>query len=95
MSNKYKYMAYSCFPGLDIETLDKTMCISLKYEERFPMVLGFRKEIKGHLKDKGYSKKQIENFMDMYTAIYVVGFMTGAAVRGLVDDVEEKGLFNF
>lgn len=95
MSNKYKYMVYGCFPGLDIDTLDKTTRISLKYEERFPMVSGFRKAIKEHLKDKGYSKKQVENFMDMYTSIYAVGFMTGAAVRGMVDDVEEKGLFNF
>lgn len=95
MSNKYRYMIYGCFPGLDIDTIDKTLCISLKYEERFPMVLHFREEIRKHLKDKGYSKKQVENFMDMYTAIYVVGFMTGSTVRSLVDDVEEKGLFNF
>lgn len=95
MGNKYRYMVYESFPGLDIDTLDKTMCISLKYEERFPMLLHFRETIRKHLKDKGYSKKQIENFMDMYTSIYAVGFMTGAAVRGLVDDVEEKGLFNF
>lgn len=95
MGNKYRYMVYESFPGLDIDTLDKTMCISLKYEERFPMLLHFRETIRKHLKDKGYSKKQIENFMDMYTAIYTVGFMTGAAVRGLVDDVEEKGLFEF
>lgn len=57
MSNKYRYMIYGCFPGLDIDTIDKTVCISLKYEERFPMVLHFREEIKKHLKDKGYSKK--------------------------------------
>ena len=95
MSNKYKYMVYGCFPGLDIDTLDKTTRISLKYEERFPMVSGFRKEIKEHLKDKGYSKKQIENFMDMYTAIYTVGFMTGAVVYSMTDDVAKDGLFNF
>lgn len=95
MSNKYRYMVYSCFPGLDIDTLDKTMCISLKYEERFPMLLHFRETIRKHLKDKGYSKKQIENFMDMYTSIYAVGFMTGAAVRGLVDDEAKKELFDF
>lgn len=71
------------------------MCISLKYEERFPMVLHFREEIKKHLKDKGYSKKQVENLMDMYTSIYAVGFMTGAAVRGIVDDADKNGLFNF
>lgn len=95
MSNKYRYMIYGCFPGLDIDTIDKTVCMSLKYEERLPMVLHFREEIKKHLKDKGYSKKQVENLMDMYTSIYAVGFMTGAAVRGIVDDADKNGLFNF
>lgn len=33
--------------------------------------------------------------MDMYTSIYAVGFMTGAAVRGIVDDADKNGLFNF
>lgn len=93
--SKYKKMINDCFSGLDTDLIDRTLCISLEYEERFPMVLHFREEIRKHLKDKGYSKKQVENFMDMYTAIYVVGFMTGSTVRSLVDDVEEKGLFNF
>lgn len=93
--SKYKKMINDCFSGLDTDLIDRTLCISLKYEERFPMVLHFREEIRKHLKDKGYSKKQIENFMDMYTSIYAVGFMTGAAVRGLVDDEAKKELFDF
>ena len=93
--NKYKKMISGCFTELDKRDIDSISSISMKYEDRFPMVSNFRETIKEHLKDKGYSKKQIENFMDMYTAIYAVGFMTSVVVQGLIDDVEEKGLFNF
>ena len=93
--NKYKKMISTCFTGLDKRDIDSISSISMKYEDRFPMVSNFRETIKEHLKDKGYSKKQIENFMDMYTSIYTVGFMTGAVVYSMTDDVFKDGLFNF
>lgn len=40
--SKYKKMINDCFSGLDTDLIDRTLCISLKYEERFPMVLHFR-----------------------------------------------------
>ena len=93
--NKYKKMISVCFTELDKRDIDSISSISMKYEDRFPMVSNFRETIKEHLKDKEYSKKQIDDFMDMYTAIYTVGFMTGAVVYSMTDDVFKDGLFNF
>ena len=93
--NKYKKMISACFTGLDKRDIDSISSISMKYEDRFPMVSNFRETIKEHLKDKGYSKKQVDDLMDMYTAIYTVGFTTGAVVYSMTDDVAKNGLFNF
>ena len=93
--NKYKKMINACFTGLDKRDIDSISSISMKYEDRFPMVSNFRETIKEHLKDKEYSKKQVDDLMDMYTAIYTVGFMTGAVVYSMTDDVIKDGLFNF
>ena len=93
--SKYKKLSSTCFTGHDKRDIDSISSISMKYEDRFPMVSNFRETVKEHLKDKGYSKKQIDDFMDMYTAIYTVGFMTGAVVYSMTDDVFKDGLFNF
>ena len=93
--NKYKKMINDCFTELDKRDIDSISSISMKYEDRFPMVSNFRETIKEHLKDKGYSKKQVDDLMDMYTAIYTVGFMTGAVVYSMTDDVAKNGLFKF
>ena len=93
--NKYKKMISVCFTELDKRDIDSISSISMKYEDRFPMVSNFRETIKEHLKDKEYSKKQIDDFMDMYTAIYTVGFMTGAVVYSMTDAMVKNGLFNF
>lgn len=93
--NKYKKMISTCFTGLDKRDIDSISSISLKYENRFPMVSNFRETIKEYLKDKGYSKKQVDDLMDMYTAIYTVGFMTGAIVYSMTDYVSKDGLFKF
>lgn len=93
--NKYKKMINDCFTGLDKRDISSISSISMKYEDRFPMVSNFRETIKEHLKDKGYSKKQVDDLMDMYTAIYTVGFTTGAVVYSMTDDVIKDGLFNF
>jgi hypothetical protein len=93
--NKYKKMISTCFTEINKKDIDAMYSFSTKYERRFPMVSNFRETIKEHLKDKGYSKKQIDDLMDMYTAIYTVGFMTGAIVYSMTDDVFKDGLFNF
>lgn len=93
--NKYKKMISACFTELDKRDIDSISSISMKYENRFPMVSNFRETIKEHLKDKGYSKKQVDDLMDIYTAIYTVGFVTGAVVYSMTDDVFKDGLFNF
>lgn len=93
--SKYKKMINDCFSGLDKKDIDAMYSFSTKYERRFPMVSSFREAIKEYLDDKGYSKKQIDDFMDMYTAIYAVGFTTGAVVYSMTDDVVKDGLFNF
>ena len=93
--NKYKKMINDCFTGLDKRDIDSISSISMKYEDRFPMVSNFREAIKERLKDKGYSKKQVDDLMDMYTAIYTVGFMTGAIVYSMTDYVSKDGLFKF
>lgn len=93
--SKYKKMISTCFTGLGKRDIDSISSISMKYEDRFPMVSNFRETIKEHLKDKGYSKKQVDDLMDMYTAIYTVGFMTGAIVYSMTDDMVKNGLFKF
>lgn len=93
--NKYKKMITDCFTELDKRDIDSISSISMKYEDRFPMVSNFRKAIKERLKDKGCSKKQEDDLMDMYTAIYTVGFMTGATVYSITDYVSKDGLFKF
>ena len=93
--NKYKKMISACFTEMNKKDIDAMYSFSTKYERHFPMVSNFRETIKEHLKDKGYSKKQVDDLMDMYTAIYTVGFMTGAIVYSMTDDVVKDGLFNF
>lgn len=93
--SKYKKMISTCFTGLDKRDIDSISSISMKYEDRFPMVSNFRETIKEHLKGKGYSKEQIDDLMDMYTATYTVGFMTGTVVYSMTDDVFKDRLFNF
>lgn len=93
--NKYKKMISACFTEMNKKDIDAMYSFSTKYERRFPMVSSFREAIKEHLDDKGYSKKQVDDLMDMYTAIYTVGFTTGAVVYSMTDDVVKDGLFNF
>lgn len=53
--NKYKKMVSACFTGLDKRDIDTISSISMKYEDRFPMVSNFHVAIREHLEGKGYS----------------------------------------
>ena len=92
--NEYKKMISDCFTELDKIDIDVMYSVSMKYERCFPTVSDFHKTIRKSLNDKGYSRKQIDDLMDMYTAIYTVGFMTGAAMYSITDDTHRNGLFN-
>ena len=96
--DKYKKMFSECFTGMNKKYIDDMYSFSTKYEGRLPMVSNFRVAIREHLGGKGYPKKQIDDFMDMYTAIYAVGFMTGAVAYSTADyasKISKDGLFNF
>lgn len=99
--SKYRKMISDCFAKLDNRTnggidildkddidniIDSIYTISMLLEKRFPNVCGFRETTKKRLKDKGYSKEQVDDLMDMYTATYTVGFLTSSIVYSMGDD---------
>ena len=94
--NKYKKTFSECFTSLTKDEINRSFDIVMDSENRIPMCSEFRNKVNGCLKDKGYSKKQIDDIMDMYTAAYSAGFTTGAVLYSFDCDVEKTNtLFNF
>ena len=87
--NKYKKMVSECFTAMSDNDIDAAFSFARDSEKRFPMCSDFRDKIEQYFKDKGYSKKQIMDIMEMYTAAYSVGFSTGAVMYSFACDVEK------
>lgn len=87
--NKYKKMVGECFTAMNVNDIDDMFSFARDSEKRFPMCSDFRDKIEQYFKDKGYSKKQMNDIMEMYTAAYSIGFSTGAVMYSFACDVEK------
>lgn len=96
MSNENEYVDVikKCFQGYD----DKSLKMAFDAAEEIQGELNgdFRGAIKKHLEDKGYSKKKLKDFMELYDAVFAIGNSTGATMFALATDtVKTNHLFDF
>lgn len=94
---RYKKMIYGCFTEVRKSTIDKVCLMSKEYEYKYSSAFLFRIAVIEHLKNKGYSAKQIDDLMDIYSATLAVGFMGSVAIninldkiQQMIDDLKEK-----
>lgn len=97
MNNEYKYIIKKCFPTMRDDDLEAVFDVAKIAEKRFDMCADFRSAVEEHLKDKGYSKKKLKDFMELYDAVFAIGNSTGATMYSLVNDTGKKTnhLFEF
>ena len=96
-TTRYKRMIYDCFTEVRKSTIDKTCSMSKEYEYKYSSAYFFRISVIRYLENKGYSVKQINDLMDLYSAILAVGFMGSVAIninldriQQMIDDLKEK-----
>lgn len=96
-TTRYKRMIYDCFTEVRKSTIDKTCSMSKEYEYEYSSAFLFRIKVINYLKDKGYSIKQIDDLMGVYSATLAVGFMGSIAIninldkiQRMIDNLKEK-----
>lgn len=79
MSNENEYVDVikKCFQGYDDEKL--RVAFDAAEEIQGELKGDFRGAVKKHLEDKGYSKEKLEDFMELYNAVFAIAFSTGVA----------------
>lgn len=97
MRNEYDEIIKKCFPSMRDDDLKAVFDVAKIAEKRFDMCADFRSAVEEHLKDKGYSKKKLKDFMELYDAVFAIGNSTGATMYSLVNDTDKKTnhLFEF
>lgn len=96
MNNEYKDIIKKCFPTMRDDDLEAVFGVAKIAEKRFDMCADFRSAVEEHLKDKGYSKKKLRDFMELYDAVFAIGNSTGATMFALATDtVKTNHLFDF
>ena len=68
--DKYKKMFSECFTSLTKDEINRSFDIAMDSENRIPMCSESRNKVNGCLKDKGYSKKQIDDIGYVYRCIF-------------------------
>ncbi len=81
--NEYVNVIKQCFKGYD----DKSLKLAFDAAEEIQGELNgdFRGAVKKHLEDKGYSKENLEDFMELYNAVFAIAFSTGVAAYYLAN----------
>lgn len=79
MSNENEYVDVikKCFQGYDDEKL--RVAFDAAEEIQGELKGNFREAIKKHLEDKGYSRETVDDFMELYNAVFAIAFSTGVA----------------
>lgn len=79
MNNEYDEIIGKCFPDMKGDELK--VAFDAAEEIQGELKGNFREAVKKHLEDKGYSKEKVEDFMDLYNAVFAIAFSTGVAAH--------------
>lgn len=96
MNNEYDEIIKQCFPYMKGDILEVVFNAAKIAENHVSACADFRNAVEEHLKDKGYSKKKLKDFMELYDAVFAIGNSAGATMFALANDtVKTNHLFEF
>ena len=82
--NEYVDVIKQCFQGYDDNYLNAAF--DAAEEIQGELKGNFREAVKKHLEDKGYSKGTVDDFMEMYLAVFAIAFSAGVAAYHLANE---------